>query len=366
MSIPNNSDAGDKKPDRALDKVEAKAETIERREANEGIKDWTEHVKRTRAEKKASGRSGITGMGADSAGKGGFASAASLISEIQKIDKQPTQEKSIAVAQAVGDAGPLNSQPQVMTDATNAVPAETRSVELGDHQYKPDEVTAQDWGALIKKGIERAGQAAQNPELREGEDPPEGGNPGFPHRGREDEFIDYAACLKANKAFPELAKHVGDGPGKIDADLIAATMRNEQFHYVNVKDTGPDHYVRAHGNWPFNRDESIGPAQIQVRNIEHLAEKFPKTLGTKADAVKSAATVEYAPYFVAAYFADVIQGIESKHKPEYITNATWKSVNDHWQKGERNEALIIAYNPDPKQINHVFTQLDNIKAPDWD
>jgi hypothetical protein len=63
---------------------------------------------------------------------------------------------------------------------------------------------------------------------------------------------------------------------------------------------------------------------------------FPKELGPKAEAVRNAETVEKAPYFVAAYFADAIQGIESKHKPGYISEKTWKSINEHWQKGEEN------------------------------
>lgn len=58
---------------------ERQAENKERGEAEGSIKDWTEHVKKVRAEKKASGRSGVTGVGADSDGKGGFASAKLLL-----------------------------------------------------------------------------------------------------------------------------------------------------------------------------------------------------------------------------------------------------------------------------------------------
>lgn len=293
------------------------------------------------------------------------------------LAKNPPKEKPVLVAYGNDTASDVAPTPgQVYKDAQNDqmpgvgwTPLESSSLEkikVGNQEYNTDQVTAQDWGALIKKGFDRVGQAAQNPELREGENPPEGGDPKYPHRGREDKFIDFDASSKANKAFPELAKYIGDGPGKVDPDLIAATIRNEQFYYVNVKDTGPDHYIRTHGNWSFNQDESIGPAQIQVQNINHLANEYPKQLGTKADAVKNAEDIHNAPYFVGAYFADVIHGIETKHKPDYISPNTWESINRHWQKGERNEALIIAYNPDPNQINHVFSQLDNIKAPDWD
>lgn len=285
------------------------------------------------------------------------------IDQIANFLSKPA-EKPVLVASSneiVSDSAPTPGQ---VYKAAQAGSPDT--IKIGEREYPADQVTSQDWGAKLRKGLERLGQAAQNPELREGENAPEGGDQGYPHRGREDEFIDFDSCAKANKAFPELSKHIGDGPGKVDPDLIAATIRNEQFYYINVKDTGPDHYVKAHGDWPFNQDESIGPAQIQVRNINAFAKEFPKQLGAESDAVRNAETVEKAPYFVGAYFADVIQGIENKQKPSYISESTWKNVNEHWNKGEKNEALIIAYNPDKQQINHVFKQLDNIKAPDWD
>lgn len=82
--------------------------------------------------------------------------------------------------------------------------------------------------------------------------------------------------------------------------------------------------------------------------------------------MSNAIDVHHAPDFVGAYFSVVIHDIETKQKPDYISDNIWKHINDRWQKGQHNEALIIAYNPDPNQINHVFTQINNIKAPDWD
>jgi|JI9StandDraft_1071089.scaffolds.fasta_scaffold53600_3 hypothetical protein len=241
-----------------------------------------------------------------------------------------------------------------------------QNIQSDSEESQPDAIVARDWGATAKKGWDRTVQSVQHHDLIGWENPPEGGDVIYPRRRREDDFIDYDACSKANKAFVELAKYIGNGPGKVDPDLIAATIRNEQFYFDNTKDAGPENYVQKHRNWPFNRDESVGPAQIQVQNMEHLAKIYPKQLGLVADAVRNAIDIQHAPDFVGAYFADVIQGIETKQKPDYISEKIWKQINDHWQKGQRNEALIIAYNPDPNQINHVFTQLDNIKAPDWD
>lgn len=258
--------------------------------------------------------------------------------------------------------------------ASNIVPAapnleqmqQYHEVQNDSDELNPDAIVAQDWGASLKKGWDRTVQSVQHPDLIHLEMPPEGGNARYPRRGREDDFLDYDACSEANKAFPKLARFIGDGPGKIDPDLIAATIRNEQFYFDNAKDAGPENYVRKHHDWPFNRDASLGPAQMQVQNMEHLARIYPKQLGEVADVVRNGTDIHHAPYFVGAYFSDVIHGIESKQKPDYISDNIWKQINDRWQKGQRNEALIIAYNPDPNQIQHVFTQMDNIKAPDWD
>lgn len=206
----------------------------------------------------------------------------------------------------------------------------------------------------------------QHPDLIYWENPPEGGDSFYPHRDREDEFIDYDACAKANKVFPALARHIGDSNRMVDPDLIAAVIRNEQFFFDNRKDSGPENYAQKHEKWSFNQDESLGPAQMQVQNMEHPARMYPIQLGSVSDAVKNGIDKHKAPYFVAAYFADVISGIETGQKPDYISNNIWTQINEHWQSGRRNEALIVAYNPDSKQIDHVFTQLDNIKAPDWD
>ena len=269
------------------------------------------------------------------------------------LQKSPTEQ--VLIASNVTPATPNLEQMQTFDD-----------IQSESEELQPDAIVARDWGASIKKGWDRTVQSVQHPDLIGWETPPEGGDVIYPRRGREDDFIDYDACSKANKAFPELARFIGDGPGKIDPDLIAATIRNEQFYFDNTKDAGPENYVQKHRSWPFNRDESVGPAQMQVQNMEHLARTYPKQLGEVADAVRNAIDVHGAPSFVAAYFSDVIDGIESKQKPDYISDKIWKQINDRWQKGQRNEALIIAYNPDPNQINHVFTQLDNIKAPDWD
>lgn len=68
----------------------------------------------------------------------------------------------------------------------------------------------------------------------------------FPHRGHEDNHVSYGACAGANKPFENIRMRIGSGPGHIDADLIAGIMRNEQFFYKQMLDSGQDHYVRNH------------------------------------------------------------------------------------------------------------------------
>jgi hypothetical protein len=145
---------------------------------------------------------------------------------------------------------------------------------------------------------------------------------------------------------------------------VAATIRNEQYFYKNLLDTGPDHYAKGHGGWPYAAEQSIGPAQIQVGTIRQLVKEFPTVLGPAETAVTSAEDIHRAHYFVAAYFADVIHGIERKKKPEFISNDNWKQINEKWQRGKLTEALIISYNPDHHQIEQVGTQLKRVKEKD--
>ncbi len=313
--------------------------------------------------------------------EGGPPSKATLSEkQIQELGKQvmaKTQDAPILIAQAIGDSTiPPGQQPVLTSTDTAETKPQERKFKVGDSQYNPDEVTAQDWNKIIKQGKQaldqagnvagRAGDTAKNPELAEFEQPPLGGQWEHPHRGREDDFIDYGAAFASNQMFPEISSQLGQEKGQIDPYLVAAVIRNEQYYYKNVVDTGPDHYIQKHDNWPFRDTESVGPAQMQVRNINALAKEFSNVLGDPSEAVKNAEDPAKAPMFVAAYFADVIRGIKSEQKPSYINDSTWKLVNEHWNKGEKNEALILAYNPDPKQVNHVFTQMDAIKAPDWD
>jgi hypothetical protein len=115
------------------------------------------------------------------------------------------------------------------------------------------------------------------------------------------------------------------------------------------------------GVWGGLAYETIGPAQMRVSTINHLAEKFPEVLGPAKTSVISAEDIHRAPFFVGAYYANVIHGIERNQKPDYISDKIWNQVTEKWHHGQLNEALIIAYNPHVDQIGHVRTQLKIVK-----
>lgn len=185
----------------------------------------------------------------------------------------------------------------------------------------------------------------------------------FPHRGREDDFVSYGACAAANNRFENVRMKVGTGPGHIDPDLIAAMMRNEQFFYKNFVDTGTDNYVRKHGNLDVLHDDtySIGPAQMQIRNIQNLVKQFPEQLAPYAnDPLRAALNPGDAPMFVAAYMSNTIQHLEKRTNPGFSAGV-WENISKHWKEGDANGALILAFNPDPVQIQNVGRQLTIIR-----
>jgi hypothetical protein len=252
-----------------------------------------------------------------------------------------------------GCPAPAGEAPPAKLHAELPVDTERNKIRIGTTDYGADQVVAHDLGSMVKKTFDVASHATSDKRFRELETPVNPINVFVPHRGREDEFMDYTACKNANAAFMDLRKYSGE----IDPHLIAATIRNEQYFYKNGLDTGPDHYVAAHGSWKYGSSETIGPAQIRVSTVNYLAEKFPEVLGPIETAVISAEDVHRAPFFVGAYFANVIHGIERNQKPEYISDTVWKQINEKWHHGQCNDALIIAYNPHPEQVKHIKMQL---------
>jgi hypothetical protein len=245
--------------------------------------------------------------------------------------------------------------------AETSANAEPRKIRIGKVDYNANDVLAYDFGVVSKKAFDVVKHAVSDGKFLECESPVKPSDVVFPHRGTEDKFMDYQACKYANAAFPDLSNHIGDEPTQVDPHLIAAVIRNEQYFYKNLLDTGPDHVVNSLGHWAYGGHETIGPAQVRVSTINHLAEKYSEILGPVKTSVISAEDIHRAPFFVGAYFAEVIQGIEQNQKPEYISDKIWKQIVEKWHKGKLNDALIISYNPNSDQVAHVGAQLKFVR-----
>jgi|GEM_PF-3337823 hypothetical protein len=216
----------------------------------------------------------------------------------------------------------------------------------------------------VQRRASYAKATIDNPDLQYRETPPKGGDYRYPHRGREDDFVSYPACAAANMPFENIRMRIGVGPGHIDPNLIAGIIRNEQFFYKQLGDVGQDNYVRAHGNLDVLHDDtySIGPAQIQIRNAKQLLKQFPEQLGQyKDDPLRALQHPGDAPMFVAAYMSKMINHLETGKNPGFSTGV-WNNIAKHWKDGDANGALMLAFNPDPDQLEHIGTQLKIIES----
>ncbi len=166
----------------------------------------------------------------------------------------------------------------------------------------------------------------------------------FPLRGHEDTQVDYTACAAAYAAFPEFARHQN-----VDRALIPALIRNELHFYSDAKEKPVEGVLNLFGDLPKD-SFSIGPAQMQKRNIEHLMQSCPQlsdpAMGNiTGNALRAALSPQKAPWFVAALLAESISRREASGLP--VTH----------------QALIQDYNPGGKtHFNHVHEQLIWIKS----
>lgn len=102
MAHNNGNDSAEKQPEMAeseAGRVEAKAEVQGRYVAMQGIEDLTEQTKQTRAEKKATGKSGVTGWGEN----GGLRSAESLLGHRNSAEKKKDGSVLLKVNEPVED-----------------------------------------------------------------------------------------------------------------------------------------------------------------------------------------------------------------------------------------------------------------------
>jgi|GEM_PF-2687556 len=185
----------------------------------------------------------------------------------------------------------------------------------------------------------------------------------YPHRENPEEWVDNEAARLASQCFPRLAaysvRHEGIGP-----HLISAILQNEQTYYRSDKDAVPDAVVRRTGALPL--DMTVGPAQMKVSNIKHLAQTYPDILGSASDSTHLATDKWYATMLVGAYLDDKIQTFESwsKHPPDRTKLTKDERYQyDHalplWKAGMETKALAMSYNPagGKDHLNNVLKHL---------
>lgn len=101
---------------------------------------------------------------------------------------------------------------------------------------------------------------------------------------------------------------------------------------------------------------------MQIRNIRNLVKQFPEQLAPyENDPLRAALNPGDAPVFVAAYMSNIVTHLETGSNPGF-SSGVWNNIAKHWKQGDANGALILAFNPNPNQIEHVNSQLEIIKS----
>jgi hypothetical protein len=152
--------------------------------------------------------------------------------------------------------------------------------------------------------------------------------------------LNSSACDAAYKAF-------GLDQLGVDKNLVAGLIWNEQLHR---KPTDGAQDMAVWAGRKLEGDKSIGPAQMQIRNIDALVEKYPglKQLG---DPLKAALDPAKAPFFVAAYLANQAESIDAYNK-QHSTSAGFTNIPIN------ADTLAYRYNPDVYRDNGTFRSLE--------
>lgn len=192
----------------------------------------------------------------------------------------------------------------------------------------------------------------------------------FPHRANPEHFYDVEAARYVSQHLPRLSRYSELHEG-IAPNLICAIMTNEQTYYHAIKDGIPDAIVKAVGNFPAN--SSVGPAQMQLKNIEHLSKKYPNLFGVvrSADVKQLSGEKAVATALVGAYLDDRIEILDNwlKNEPDLDKlskdqKLLLKYAFPLWKSGLQTKALIMSYNPagGEDHLNNVLKHLKGLKG----
>jgi hypothetical protein len=140
--------------------------------------------------------------------------------------------------------------------------------------------------------------------------------------------LDLASCENAFKAF-------GLDQMKLPHDLIPGLIWNELLHR---KPNDAEQDRKAAKGEMQDSTTSVGPAQMQLRNIALLAAKYPQ-LQQLGDPVHACLDPAKAPYFVAAYLRNEAENI-SEYNRRHQEDQAFKVIPIN------SDTLAYRYNPD--------------------
>lgn len=221
--------------------------------------------------------------------------------------------------------------------------------ELDDPGIPDDDVIAwkpEDVGDAIKKtgkAIKKKGSEVSHDLTKEGAILDDAAHP---YKDNPDQLMDYNACAKAWKAFPAFARHPN-----LDAVILPAIIRNEVRH-LRQDDKLVWNPLAEHESG-LEKGRTIGPGNIQSRNIDRLIKKYPQLTDPEQGGIdpkhpyRDALKPEKAAWLAAAYLADYVETQEASGV---------KSISHH--------DLIKSYNPganQKEQFDLVKKQILHIK-----
>lgn len=319
-------------------------------EINANVSDYTEQVSARRLEKKLSGNSGATGQLPDKDGKG-LASAkdllgdnahglskkekqAALLAQVEKdgyIVGKPKDEKQEAlkaerleqveknyhrdIARQIKDAikgtphlDKNEAQPELKQLAEK--PSEIKPPVRNVSEDKPTDRTLSPEDAL-KQRLEQREKNKDNDVAERIKNV----EPWFVHRHNPDANVDYNAAKQGyeqsglNK-YPE-----------VSPELVSAVLRNEQWFYKPT-DASQDATIQNGGHLS-DKTNSIGPAQIQIRNIQFLIDEknsdgkptYSFLQNMKDDPQKAAENPANAALLASAWLKHIAGELEKQNIP---------------------------------------------------
>ena len=274
------------------------------------------------------------------------AKAQGAIAAFQNLDQQPKYQPDQLIAANVTPNNP------VVSDATLPNPDEVNDLDLPDNAV----VQLPDFGKMLKdtgESIKGAGESLIHP-----------------YKNELNKFLDPDAAQLAMNKFPRLSWYAHRN-ATIGPQLLLGIVRNETEHYMIGKDDMiQDAPVSLGAEAPLQKNPTIGPAQVSLKNQKALAEKYPDLFGDSKDYPKTSLSPYFATLLAGALLDQNIQKFEKwdKQPPseEDLKDKDTRLLYEHaypkWKEGHYTEAIIRSYNPGDgsRHVRNVQRHIDTL------